>query len=94
MQAATPATENARRRPKVESTLEAKLKKDLEWEVPRHTLLELDNEVFCVQQEKALMQATTPATENARRRPKVESTLEAKLKKDLEWEVPRHTLLE
>nr|GFD07749.1 hypothetical protein [Tanacetum cinerariifolium] len=28
--------------------------------------------------EKALMQAATPATENARRRPEAESTLEAK----------------
>ncbi|GKG57850.1 hypothetical protein Tco_0589461, partial [Tanacetum coccineum] len=43
---------------------------------------------------KAPMQAATPGTENARRRRKAESTLEAKQKKDLEWEVPRHTLLE
>ncbi|GJY58971.1 dihydropyrimidinase [Tanacetum coccineum] len=58
----------------------------LEW-------LKLDNELFCVQPEKALIQAATPATKNARRRPEAESTLEAKRKKDLEWEVPRHTLL-
>nr|GFA96123.1 hypothetical protein [Tanacetum cinerariifolium] len=37
----------------------------------------LDNKLFCVQPEKALMQAATPATENARRRPEAESTLEA-----------------
>ncbi|GJY58970.1 hypothetical protein Tco_0458862 [Tanacetum coccineum] len=59
----------------------------LEW-------LKLDNELFCVQPEKAPMQAATPATKNARRRPEAELTLESKRKKDLEWEVPRHTLLE